>query len=204
VVEKDGRYSGIVTIKNLLGACTKIEVDVAIHSNPLTGLPGNLLIEKDILGRLFGRSPYCIIYYDIDNFKAYNDAYGFQNGDLMLSLVADVLKKNAARGEFIGHIGGDDFIVVCDYHEGEDFCKATIDDFAAQVPSLYRSEDVRNGYIVSKNRNGVTENFPIASLSVGGISNRGRPYNNIADFSNDIAQIKKKCKQRLGNYFEIQ
>ncbi len=203
VVEREGKYFGIVTVKDLLDTSTKVEVDVAAHSNPLTGLPGNLLIEKEIVNRVCGTLPYCITYYDIDNFKAYNDAYGFQNGDMMLMLVADILKKCAVRDEFIGHIGGDDFIVVCDYHEGETYCKSVIDKFAAGVTSLYRDEDVKNGYIVSKNRNGVTENFPIASLSVAGISNKKRDYQVIDDFSKDIAQIKKRCKQQPGNYFEI-
>lgn len=203
VVEREGKYFGIVTVKDLLDTSTRVEVDVAAHSNPLTGLPGNLLIEKEIVTRVCGTLPYCITYYDIDNFKAYNDAYGFQNGDMMLMLVADILKKCAVRDEFIGHIGGDDFIVVCDYHEGESYCKSVIDKFAAGVTSLYRNEDVKNDYIVSKNRNGVTENFPIASLSVAGISNKKRDYQAIDDFSKDIAQIKKKCKQQPGNYFEI-
>lgn len=203
VVEQDGKYIGIVTVKDLLDISTKIEVDVAAHSNPLTGLPGNLLIEKEIVNRVCGSLPYCIIYYDIDNFKAYNDAYGFQNGDMMLTLLAGILKSCAVRDEFIGHIGGDDFIVICDYHEGEIYCKSVIDEFALQVTSLYRDEDVKNGYIVSKNRNGVTESFPIASLSVAGISNRKTVYQTIDDFSKDIAQLKKKCKQQLGNYFEI-
>jgi diguanylate cyclase (GGDEF)-like protein len=204
VVEQEGKYAGIVTIKDLLETCTKIEIDMAKQSNPLTGLPGNLLIEKEIINRIFGNRPYCITYYDLDNFKAYNDAYGFQNGDIMLALVADILKANAIKNEFIGHIGGDDFIAICDYHEGEEYCRAVIDEFSQKIPSLYREEDATNGYIISKNRHGVTESFPLASLSIAGISNRIRKYHNIDDFSNDIAQIKKNCKKHQGNYFEIQ
>jgi len=203
VVEQEGKYLGIVTIKDLLDAITKIEIDVATHSNPLTGLPGNLLIEKEITNHIFGNEPYCITYYDLDNFKAYNDAYGFQNGDLMLALVADILKAQATNGEFVGHIGGDDFIVICDYHEGEKFCQAVIDEFSSKVKSLYREEDVKNGYIMSKNRNGVPENFPIASLSIAGVSNRNKSYKNTDDFSKDITQVKKNCKKQKGNYFEI-
>jgi len=205
VVERDGTHIGIVTVKDLLDTCTKIEVDAAMHSNPLTGLPGNLLLEKEITSRIFADAPYCITYYDIDNFKAYNDAYGFQNGDLMLSLTAEILKDRAKKNEFIGHIGGDDFIVICDYHEGKEYCEGVIDEFARKVTNLYRDEDVKNGYIISKNRNGVTENFPIASLSIAGVSNRAtfRPYLNVDEFSHAVAQLKKKCKKQLGNYFEI-
>ena len=91
VVEKDGKYLGVVTIKDLLNTCTQVEVNTAMHSNPLTGLPGNLLIEKEILSHVLNNDPYCIIYFDIDNFKAYNDSYSFKNGDLMLTILADVL-----------------------------------------------------------------------------------------------------------------
>jgi diguanylate cyclase (GGDEF)-like protein len=203
VVEKEKKYSGIVTIKDLLDTCTKIEIDAALHSNPLTGLPGNLLIEKEIMNRIFSEQPYCITYYDIDNFKAYNDAYGFQNGDLMLALVADILKECAVKNEFIGHIGGDDFIVICDYHQGDTYCKLVIEKFLLKIISLYNDDDIKNGYIVSKNRHGVTEKFPIASLSIAGISNKINTYQSIDSFSKDIAQLKKKCKKQTGNYFEI-
>lgn len=203
VVEKDNKYLGVVTIKDLLNACTQVEIDRAMHSNPLTGLPGNLLIEKEILSRIVGDDPYCITYYDIDNFKAYNDAYGFNNGDKMLVLLADILRDCASHNEFIGHIGGDDFIMICDYHEGEKYCNKVVDKFAAAVLSLYREQDAKRGYIVSKNRHGVTENFPIASLSIAGISNRTNAYRRLSDFSDDISQLKKRCKMMLGNYIEI-
>ncbi len=203
VIEKEHKYWGIVTIKNLLDAYTKIEVDIAKQTNPLTGLPGNLVIEKNILNRIFSENPYCITYYDIDNFKAYNDAYGFDNGDKMLMLLAQILKKCALNNEYIGHIGGDDFIVICDYQNGEKYCQSVIDLFSSKIISLYHDEDIKNGYIISKNRNGVTEKFPLASLSVAGISNKTNGYQTIGDFSHDIAQLKKKCKRQPGNYIEI-
>ncbi len=203
VVEKDGKFRGLVTVKDLLDDCTKIQIDVAIHSNPLTGLPGNLMLEQEIKSRILGREPFCITYYDLDDFKGYNDAYGFANGDLMLRLVADILKRRAAKDEFIGHIGGDDFIVIADYFDGKHFCESVLEDFTREVVSLYRDEDIKNGYIISKNRHGVTENFPIASLSIAGITNQKKTYNNIDDFSRDEAKLKKICKQHTGNYYEI-
>jgi len=203
VVEKDGKYSGIVTVKDLLDSCTKVDIEIAIHSNPLTGLPGNLLIEKEISSRIFGEQPYCILYFDLDNFKAYNDAYGFQNGDKLLGFTAKTMKKHAVKNEFIGHIGGDDFITVCDYHDCEDFCKAIIAEFSLSINSFYREEDVKNGYFISRNRHGVKDNFPLASISIAGISNKSKIYQNIDEFSNDIAKLKKKCKKHQGSYYEI-
>ena len=203
VVEQDGKYTGIVTVKDMLISCTKLEIDTALHSNPLTGLPDNLLIEREISSRIFGKQPYCILYYDLDNFKAYNDAYGFQNGDKLLEFTATILKSHAEKNEFIGHIGGDDFIAVCDYHDTEEFCKAVIEDFSSNINSFFREDDVKNGYFVSKNRHGVTDNFALASISIAGISNKSRTYHTIDDFSNDIAQLKKRCKKHQGNYFKI-
>ncbi len=203
VVEKDNKYLGIVTVKDLLDSCTRIQVDSAMHSNPLTGLPGNHQIEKEIMGRLFGEDPFCITYYDLDNFKAYNDAYGFGNGDLMLVMVADILKDCARNREFVGHIGGDDFIVISDYNDCSGYCQTVIEAFSNRVLTLYNNTDVENQYIISKNRHGVTEQFPLASLSIAGISNREKKYRSIHDFSKDIAVLKKKCKARNGNYFEI-
>ena len=203
VVEKEDKYIGIVTIKGLLEAHTKIEIDTAMHTNTLTKLPGNLIIEREIAHRMTSDNPYCIIYIDLDNFKAYNDAYGFQNGDLMLTLVADILKEYALKNEFVGHIGGDDFIMICDYHEAGILCMGIINDFSSQVISLYSDEDLRNGSIIAKNRHGVTEIFPIASLSIAGISNKNKVYRDNNEFSKDISQLKKKCKRQTGNYFEI-
>jgi len=203
VVEKENKYCGVVTIKDLLDAYTRIEIDAAIHINPLTKLPGNVIIEKEIFNRISGDSPYCIIYIDLDNFKAYNDAYGFENGDLMLKLVADVIKENTLKNEFVGHIGGDDFIVICDYQEAGLLCQLILDKFASQVGSLYRDDDLSNGFIISVNRHGVIESFPIASLSVAGISNKTNSYKSLDKFSKEIALLKKKCKKQVGNYFEI-
>jgi GGDEF domain-containing protein len=203
VVEKEDKYIGVVTIKCLLDTCTKIEIDTAMHSNTLTKLPGNLLIEREIAHRMAADNPYCVIYIDLDNFKAYNDAYGFQNGDLMLTLVADILKGCAFNNEFVGHIGGDDFIMICDYHETDFLCMSIINEFSSQVISLYSDGDLKNGSIIAKNRHGVTETFPIATLSIAGISNKAKTYRNNDEFSKDISQLKKKCKRQNGNFFEI-
>jgi len=204
IVVVDGyEYYGVVTIKNLLDAYSKIEVEAAISANPLTKLPGNLIIEGEITKRIFGQEPYCIIYIDIDNFKAYNDAYGFENGDLILKFVADAIRASATKGEFVGHIGGDDFIVICDYHDGSDVCREIIRRFAAGINSFYRDIDLENGFIISTNRHGVVDSFPIASLSIAGISNKSTENLHIDAFSKAIAQLKKKCKKQGGNYFEI-
>ena len=203
VIEEKGQYAGVVTVKDLLDAYMKTEIDIAGDANPLTKLPGNLLIEKEIASRARGKSPYCVLHFDVDNFKAYNDAYGIQRGDQMLSLVAETLKERADRGEFVGHVGGDDFIVICDYHEGETYCQAVFETFSRKLSVLYRREDLEKGYITSKNRRGETRTFPIASLSAAGVSNRSKAYQSPGEISRDIAALQHKCKNKIGNCFEV-
>ncbi|MGL5259056.1 MAG: GGDEF domain-containing protein [Lachnospiraceae bacterium] len=199
VVEEQNKFYGIVTIKNLLDECTKIEIDVALQANPLSGLPGNRLIEKEIISKVLNDVDYYISYYDIDNFKAYNDAYGFENGDLMLKILAETLQKCARNNEFIGHVGGDDFIVIANYSDGHSFCQEVISMFESQILTLYREDDIKNKYIVSKNRNGVTELFPLASLSIAAVSNKNNKFNDLNEFSNVVATLKKQSKQILGS-----
>jgi len=203
VVEDEIGYRGTVAIKDLLNAYSEIEVEAAISKNPLTKLPGNMVIESELLKRIINDAPYCIIYIDIDNFKAYNDAYGFKNGDLILKFVADTLTACALNGEFVGHIGGDDYIIICDCHDGKDLCRRVIQKFESGISSFYRDTDLNNGFIVSTNRHGVVDSFPIASLSIAGISNKHTQYREMSDFSDAIAHLKKKCKKQSGNYFEI-
>ncbi len=205
VIEKNNNYYGVATIKDLLSICTKAEINAALHANPLTKLPGNLLIEKELEQRLFGNAEYSVTYYDVDNFKAYNDAYGFENGDLMLLMFSKILQSCATKKEFIGHIGGDDFIVLADYgyNQSVKFCEKVIKKFSDEIKKLYNDEDLERGFIVSKNRNGITENFPMASISIAGITSNGKRYDNLDDFSRDVAFLKKSSKMKEGSCFSI-
>ena len=111
-ITKDGQYFGIVTVKELLEKTMEIEINVAKHMNPLTELPGNVLIEQQLQHCIDSLEGYGVLYLDLDNFKPYNDVYGFEKGDQVLMHLADILKGIVSPNDFIGHIGGDDFIVV--------------------------------------------------------------------------------------------
>lgn len=199
VIIKEDKYLGTVTIKNLLEAAVTIQVSRAVDSNPLTGLPGNLLIQNKIKEVIEEKNPFAIIYLDLDNFKAYNDAYGFNNGDLMIQLVADVMKESISDSNFKGHIGGDDFVVVAGSWDVKDICQKIITEFQRRVRILYNQKDWENGYIVSKNRNGFIEQFPIASLSISVATNEKKQYKDVFEFSNEIAKVKKRSKKIEGN-----
>lgn len=143
--------------------------------------------------------PFAIIYFDLDNFKAYNDAYGFTNGDMMIKAVAETLTEYCLEQDFCGHVGGDDFVVITVGDRAESFCSDAFGAFAQKSRELYSESDRERGFIVSKNRSGAVENFPLASLSAAAITNREHRFNSLDELSLVIAKTKKQAKQKSGN-----
>lgn len=199
VVTHEGNYLGTVTIKDLLQKTTEIEVTNAKYQNPLTGLPGNVMIEHKIDQCLACEKPYAVVYFDIDNFKAYNDAYGFENGDSVIKLLAQTLVEFLPAEEFAGHVGGDDFVVVTQCDTARDYCERVVQNFKEKVLEFYSPEDVQNGYIVSEDRRGNQERFPLISLSAAGIQDRSARFKDRLKLTEELAKLKKKCKQQSGN-----
>lgn len=198
LVTKDEKYFGIVTVKKLLEKTTQLELNRAKHANPLTGLPGNVMIEGE-LDKVLRESPdYAVLYFDLDNFKAYNDAYGFEHGDKVLCFTARVIQEelNASHNQetFLGHIGGDDFIAITRFSNVTDLCEHIIANFNAKVVDYYNNDDRGRGHIVAKNRHGQPEEFPIMSLSIAVVTNRHRKFNNVFEVGEVASRIKKKCK----------
>ena len=203
VVTRDDKYLGVVTVKDLLETAVSIQVTRAVDASPLTGLPGNKTIEKRIRCCLEAGISCTVIYLDLDNFKAYNDAYGFNNGDAMIQTVVSCMEECCKKGEFMGHIGGDDFVIIAEYWEAGGLCQNIINCFSNSIEHLYSKEDWERGFIVSKNRNGFREEFPIATLSIAGLSNKTMQIREVDKFSLEIAKLKKECKQVVGNYYRI-
>lgn len=200
---KTGEYCGFVSIKDLLLTAVNIQVQRATDCNPLTGLPGNIAIDERVEKLIGKNDPFAIIYFDLDNFKAYNDAYGFTNGDLMIKAVADTLKEYCCEGDFCGHIGGDDFVVITNGDRTESFCEEAFKQFSEKSRKLYSEDDRNRGYIVSRNRSGFVEEFPLATLSAAAITNRDHSFDSIKELSLVIAKTKKLAKQSVGNSLVI-
>lgn len=198
VVTQQGKYHGIITVRTLLEKTTQLEINRAKHSNPLSGLPGNILIEEKLQQVILAEVPYSVLYFDLDNFKAYNDVYGFDNGDKILCMTAQIIQsqlKNAnVRDVFIGHIGGDDFIAILRDVDVNPLCQTIIDYFDVRIKGFYTEEDQKIGSIIAKNRHGVEENFPIVSLSIAVVTNMGRKFKNPTDLAEAAGIVKKKCK----------
>lgn len=198
VVTKDSKYYGIVTVKDLLEKTTELEVNYARHLNPLSGLPGNMLIEQKLVSILIENKPFTILYMDINDFKIYNDVYGFEKGDRVLQYLAEILINCVSMeypgNNFIGHIGGDDFIIIVPNYEVEALCKRILHTFENGRLTFYSSEDIEKGFIVNINRHGEEENFGLIGMSIAGVCNKNRNFKDIYEITEYSSKIKKKCK----------
>ena len=202
IVSDNGVYVGIVTVKALLEASVSIQVERAMDTNPLTHLPGNIQIEQMISSHLFSKNKFSILYLDLDNFKPYNDVYGFENGDIMIKAVAKCMEDSCRNGEFIGHVGGDDFVIISnDYHLDTIFDQI-IERFQVCLKELYSNEDYSIGIIHSQNRHGEPETFPLVSISGALYTNEKLQVQSLNDFSYKIALTKKASKKHIGNFLQ--
>jgi diguanylate cyclase (GGDEF)-like protein len=196
VITKNSKYIGTVTIKDLLKRTTEIEVATAKHQNPLSGLPGNLMIEQKLNQCVSSTRNYSVAYFDIDNFKAYNDVYGFENGDLIIQLLTNILKDNVSAEQFIGHIGGDDFVIILDNYAADHYFINIVKQFELNALEFYNKTDINHGYITTTNRHGEVEKFPLITLTFVVVDNRTRQYHNVFELTETLAGLKKRAKQK--------
>jgi GGDEF domain-containing protein len=174
----------------------------ARESNPLTGLPGNLTIARHIDERLQAGAAIAVLYCDLDNFKAYNDAYGFAKGDVAILFARDSLRKTfdelGIRDGFIGHEGGDDFIAITGFDDWERCARHFIALFDAGVPDLYSETDRANGFLESVDRKGRHQRFPLMTVSVAIVTNQWRSYSRHEEIAETAAEMKKVVKKSEG------
>ena len=141
VVTQASQYYGIVTIKDLLTKATEINVNTAKALNPLSGLPGNLLIDQEMRNVITDHSEYTVMYLDMDNFKAFNDVYGFERGDEVIKIMAKLLQEMVGEKDFIGHVGGDDFVVILYHNQYQELIEKIKQEFKKRTHVLYAKED---------------------------------------------------------------
>lgn len=177
-----------------------------IDANPLTRLPGNLAIETRIERAAADGRPFAVLYIDLNQFKAYNDAYGYDEGDRVLKGTARVLVDQLRAGagaDFVGHIGGDDFIVLSTPDKMESLAQRICDDFDAVAPSFYSEEDRKRGAIVARDRQGNLREFPLLSVAIGICHNRDRKLAGFAQVAHLGAELKKVAKGKPGSAFVV-
>jgi diguanylate cyclase (GGDEF)-like protein len=175
--------------------------------NPLTRLPGNESILRTIQQMLDEGSESAIAWADIDNFKPYNDSYGFSSGDEVLVATARII-TNAARElrrahTFVGHVGGDGFVLVCPIAEAEDLCAGIVSRFDRMIRNFYNDEDLEQGGIVSRSRSGEVEKFPLMTISIAVMLNEKKRYSHYGQVSRDAAEIKKYVKRLEGSNYML-
>lgn len=175
--------------------------------NPLTGLPGGVLLSQELRHRLSQNMPLALLYADLDNFKIFNDTYGFSHGDRAILLLAQAIQTSVMRyggiEEFTGHIGGDDFAVLSVPQRASRMSQAIIDSFDEQVGQLYNREDRLRGYISGADRYGILRRFGLMTLSIGVATNQRRAFSDEVAFTQVAAEMKHFAKGRPGSCYAI-
>jgi diguanylate cyclase (GGDEF)-like protein len=167
--------------------------------HPLTGLPGGVQVERAIMALLGQKSPWSLLYLDLNNFKAYNDAYGFLRGNEMIRVLArislDVVRRLGNETDFVGHVGGDDFVVATTPDRAIPICQAVMEAFDRSRELFYNEEDLLRGAILSSDRQGHPCLYPLVGLAIGVVTNEHRPVRSIEEVSRVAAEVKKKAKE---------
>ena len=173
--------------------------------SPLTGLPGNVQIHSELKKRLSKEEEFSILYADLDNFKSYNDAYGFLKGDRIIQFTADVLMQEVHKEPegFVGHVGGDDFIAIVSSTDIEDLCQRIIASFESRIKEFFTEEDAKKEYIEIANRKGIIEKFPLTSISIAVVVADKNRFSNILEIGDVAAQVKHAVKNIMGSSYII-
>jgi diguanylate cyclase (GGDEF)-like protein len=189
-------------IKNLLR-----RIDRNRNANPLTGLPGNIEIQREVMSRISKGDKFAVGYVDLDNFKAYNDAYSFSRGDTVIVLTADILRDQLRlwgnADDFTGHIGGDDFIFVTTPDRVVKICEEITAIFDEKIRDFYNEEDRKALSVKTINRKGEVDVFPLMSVSIAVATNQHRNLDNYLIIGDIAAELKKKLKRMQGSNYCI-
>lgn len=188
------------TVKNLTRLLT-----INRRISPLTGLPGNVQIHAEMKKKLLNNEEFSVLYLDLDNFKAYNDVYGFLKGDQIIEFTANIISECVHKNGtgFVGHIGGDDFISIVPYKDTENLCKDIIARFDNEVSKFFTEEDNEKGYIEVANRKGIIEKFPLTSISIAVVVADHNRFGNVLEIGDAAAQVKHVVKSVVGSSYAI-
>jgi len=204
VMLDDDSYAGLVYIHDMLEHITRQSITRAMECNPLTRLPGNISIEREVNRRLQACEAFILCYIDLDNFKAFNDRYGYERGDAMIRLMADILREQGDSCDFVGHIGGDDFIFVVEERpQWVELVEGVMEDFRSQATELYDNNDAASGCIKAHDRAGNPCTFGLASLSIGAVPCPAGRYQSHLETAEVAVTLKHQAKLQNGNALQI-
>jgi PleD family two-component response regulator len=176
-----------------------------IQTSPLTSLPGNPAIQQVIAGRIATHEPLAVIYLDLSNFKSYNDKYGWLEGDQVLKELAEIIVRNVMslgdKDDFVGHVGGDDFVIVSRPNCCEAIARAITRDFDECIPSHYNNDDRDRGYLEGIDRQGLVRRIPLACVSAAIVSNEQRELFHPLQIAQVAAEVKRYLKTLPGSQY---
>ena len=176
-----------------------------LDANPLSRLPGNASILSELEEAIKKDKPYAICYLDLDKFKAFNDTYGFEHGDEIIKETARIILTTVTdhgnKEDFVGHIGGDDYVILTTPETAEILSQKIIDQFDKSAPSFYKYEDRERKYIIAKDRQGNVNKVPLISVSIGIVTNEFRVISHVAEIGEIGADLKKLAKANPGSNF---
>lgn len=181
--------------------------EIDLDANPLTKLPGNVSILNEIENRILKNEHFAVCYLDIDKFKSYNDRYGFEKGDYVIQetarILVEVLHEKGNQNDFIGHVGGDDFVIITTPEKVDVICSQIIKKFDSKAPQFYEKADRERGYIISKDRQGRNLQIPIMSVSIAVVTNKTKQLTHVAEVAQLGAEIKEYLKTLPGSNYCI-
>jgi EAL domain-containing protein (putative c-di-GMP-specific phosphodiesterase class I)/GGDEF domain-containing protein len=200
IITGHGRYAGMGSAQDLIREITRMQMEAARYANPLTLLPGNVPIDAHMERLLAAGQSFVAAYCDINHFKPFNDAYGYRRGDDMIKLAAAVLSRACdSSRDFLGHIGGDDFILLLQSDDWEARCQRAVDTFGAETAPHFDPEDLERGGVRGEDRQGNAIVFPLASLAVGVVRADASEFHSHLEVSAAAAEAKKHAKRLGGN-----
>ncbi|MFA5455629.1 MAG: EAL domain-containing protein [Sulfurimonas sp.] len=208
ILTKESKYYGLLSARAIISIMNEQNLIYAREQNPLTKLPGNSMIEKYLSEISASKNNYILCYFDLDNFKAFNDVYGFRNGDRAIMLFADILRKNLPQEFFKAHIGGDDFFIGVEFNEINEtkYIKKIFNiltKFKSDARELYSKEDKQSGFISTKDRDGNMKKFDLLSTSASlVILHNAKQRKNIGNI-NEILSIQKKVAKQDVNHISM-
>uniref|UniRef100_UPI0035B449A9 GGDEF domain-containing protein n=1 Tax=Hylemonella sp. TaxID=2066020 RepID=UPI0035B449A9 len=204
IVTENGRYVGLGTGEQLVRSVTELRLEAARHANPLTFLPGNIPISQHIRRLLDGGGEFCACYIDMNHFKPYNDHYGYWRGDEMIRLLARLAEAHSdPQRDFVGHVGGDDFLILFQSADWERRCQAIMRDFAAQALELYDAPARLAGGIEAEDRHGVRRFFPCTTVSIGVVRVCCGAYRDAEEVASSAAQAKRLAKSQAAGLYVL-
>lgn len=197
----------LATSFNEMSTAVALMQDEAKGANPLTGLPGNITISSRIDMNINMGKIFAVLYCDLDNFKAYNDKYGFIKGDDAIlysrDKLVEVSETEGMHNIFVGHEGGDDFVIITPYDCWELYAQRFVEAFDKDIGQFYNSTDRKNGYISSVNRQGEPQKFPLMSMSIAVVTNAKRKFTHHAEIVQVAAEVKKVAKKIEGSGYKL-